>query len=372
MGLYLDNAATAPLSAEMKKYLVSVLDLYGNPSSNYSKGFKTRELIENTRNKVAEFIGMKSDGNIIFTSSGSAANTLGIKGFVEANNCEVFYFPTIHKSALKCIDSLDCKCNPLTVDKYGLVNIYDLILKLSVAEKRPFVVIEYANSETGTIQPIKKIIETVHDYGGLVMADCTGSISSIPLNVAELDVDIATFSGHKIGALKGVGVLYKKSDIKLEPLVYGAQENGLFSGTENVLGIASLGKAIDLVKYNKTSHNRDFVWEYIEQNIDNARLIGATLNGNRLVNNLYVCIKDINGQELITMMDDLYDAQISTGSACNNGNATPSPTLLAMGIPEDDILSCVRITFSGYETEKELQKFCKNLSVCVDMLRKNK
>lgn len=376
MGLYLDNAATTPLSAEMKKYLVSVLDLYGNPSSDYSKGFKTRELIENVRNKVAELIGMKSDGNIIFTSSGSAANTLGIKGFVEANNCEVFYSPTLHKSALKCIDGLNCKCNPLTVDKYGLVNIYDLILKLSVAEKRPFVVIEYANSETGTIQPIKKIIETVHDYGGLVMADCTGSISSIPLNVAELDVDIATFSGHKIGALKGVGVLYKKSDIKLKPLVYGAQENGLFAGTENILGIASLGKAIDLKRnsdYFVSSYSRDFAWSYIRKYIrrdfDDVYLIGADFRMGRLANNLYVCIKGINGQELVTLMDDLYNTQISTGSACNNGNATLSPTLLAMGIPEDDILSCVRITFSGYEKEKDLQEFCKNLSVCVNMLR---
>lgn len=106
MGLYLDNAATCPLSDEMKEYLVSVLDLYGNPSSDYSKGFQTRELIENTRNKVAKFIGIYDNDNIVnsncivFTSSGSASNTLGIKGYVETNDCEVFYPPTLHKSAL--------------------------------------------------------------------------------------------------------------------------------------------------------------------------------------------------------------------------------------------------------------------------------
>lgn len=380
MGLYLDNAATCPLSDEMKEYLVSVLDLYGNPSSDYSKGFQTRELIENTRNKVAKFIGIYDNDNIVnsncivFTSSGSASNTLGIKGYVETNDCEVFYPPTLHKSALKCIDSLDCDCVALNIDSKGVINIYDLNLKLSVVKKKPFVVIEYANSENGTIQPIRDIIELAHDYDGIVMVDCTGSISSIPLDVIDLDIDIAVFSGHKIGALKGVAVLYKKPDIELKSLVCGAQENGLFAGTENILGIASLGKAIDL-KMNSdcrvSSYSRDFVWNNLKKT-DDVYLVGADIKENRLVNNIYICIKGINGQELVTMMDDLYDTQISTGSACNNGNATPSPTLLAMGIPEDDMLGCVRITFGGYEIKEELQKFCENLSVCVNMLKKNK
>lgn len=378
MGLYLDNASTSPLSDEMKEYLVSVLDLYGNPSSDYSRGFQTRELMENTRNEIAKFIGIYDNDNtvdsncIVFTSSGSASNTLGIKGYVEANDCEVFYSPTLHKSALKCIQSLNCDCTVLDVDSKGTINVYDLILKLSVEKKKPFVIIEYANSENGTIQLIKDIVKLAHDYDGIVMVDCTGSISSIPLDVIDLDVDIAVFSGHKIGALKGVAVLYKKPDIELKPLVYGAQENGLFAGTENILGIASLGKAVDIKRNGDSrvsSYSRDFVWSILK-NIDDVYLVGADIKENRLVNNLYICIKGINGQELVTMMDDLYDTQISTGSACNNGNANPSPTLLAMGIPEDDILSCMRITFSGYETKEELQKFCENLSVCVNMLRK--
>lgn len=378
MALYLDNAATSPLSDEMKEYLASVLDLYGNPSSDYSKGFQTREIIENTRNKVAKFIGMYDNDDvvnsncIIFTSSGSASNTLGIKGYVEANDCEVFYSPTLHKSALKCIQSLDCDCTVLDIDSKGVINIYDLILKLNMKKKKPFVVIEYANSENGTIQPIRDIIEFTHDYCGVAMVDCTGSISSIPLDVVGLDIDIAVFSGHKIGALKGVAVLYKKPDIELKPLVYGAQENGLFAGTENVLGIASLGKAIDVKMNNDcrvSSYSRDFVWNNLKKT-DNVYLIGTDIKENRLVNNLYMCIKGVNGQELVTMMDDLYDTQISTGSACNDGNATLSSTLLAMGIPEEDILSCVRITFGGYETKEELQQFCENLSVCVNMLRK--
>ena len=240
---------------------------------------------------------------------------------------------------------------------------------MSENELTTLVVFEYANSEIGTIQDVKAITELVHKYNGVVMVDCTGSISSIPLDVQALDVDIATFSGHKIGALKGVGVLYKKENISLFPLVFGTQEQGLFGGTENVLGIASIGKAIELLKY-ECSTARDYVWSEIED-IDGVYLVGVKTYKNRLVNNLYLCIKGISGQELVALMDDIYDTQISTGSACNNGESMPSSTLLAIGVPEEDIHSCIRISFKGNEKNEQLRDFCKNLRTCINMLRKN-
>lgn len=369
MIMYLDNAATTPLSKEMGKYLTSVLGLYANPSSSYKQGNDLRLFVELVRGKVAEFINA-NNGDIIFTSSGSAANTLGIKGFVEANDCEVCYSPTLHKSALKCINDLDCECKTLKINNEGIINAYDLILRLEVCKTTPFVVVEYANSENGTIQPIKEICDIVHSHGGIVMVDCTGSISSIPLDIDGLDIDIATFSAHKIGALKGIGILYKYADINLKPLVYGAQEEGLFAGTENVLGIASLGKAIDLMDYNKTSQGRDFVWNNLK-NIDDVYLIGAEFGEHRLINNLYVCVKGVNGQDIVTMMDDLYDTQISTGSACNSGIPTPSSTLVAVGIPKEDLHSCIRMSFSGKELQEQLQTFCDNITTCINMLRNN-
>ena len=372
MNCYLDNAATTPLSSAMKEYLTSALDVFGNPSSAHSMGAKSKRLIEETREKVSEFIGSGHSENIYFTSSGSASNTLGIQGYALANKCNILYLPTVHKSILKTIDNLaefyEVNVSELKVDSCGNIDINYLEQILDKDNNSPLVVIEYANSEIGTVQDIKTISSIVHKNNGKLFVDCTGSISTIPLDVTGLNIDIATFSAHKIGALKGVGVLYKKTDIEMLPLVFGSQEQGLFGGTENVLGILSLGKAIDLLNYTKTSHNRDLVWGNIKK-IDGISSVGAPLDMNRLINNLYVCIKDVRGSDIASLMDDVYKIQISTGSACNNGSPTPSSTALAIGLSEEDANSCVRISFSGNETEDELKEFCKNFGTCIKMLR---
>lgn len=372
MSCYLDNAATTPLSSEMKDYLLSMLNTFGNPSSAHSEGAKASRLIEVVREKLRSFIKADSRENIYFTSSGSASNTLGIQGYTLANKCNIFYSPTSHKSVLKTINNLGNFYNintlELKVDNCGNIDIQYLYKLFKAVEGDVLVVTEYANSETGTIQNIKLISNIVHKYSGKLFVDCTGSISTIPLDVVGLDIDIVTFSAHKIGALKGVGVLYKKTSIAMLPLVFGSQEQGLFGGTENVLGISSLGKAIDLMSYNKTSRNRDFVWNGIKD-LCGISLIGAPLTKNRLINNLYVSIKDIRGGDIVALMDDVYKIQISTGSACNNGSPTPSSTALAIGLSEEEANNCVRISFSGNETEDELKEFCKNFSTCIKMLR---
>ena len=369
---YLDNAATTPPSTEMKEYLISILDVFGNPSSTHSKGVKAKRLVEETRKKVANFIGAESSENIYFTSSGSASNTLGIQGYALVNKCNILYSPTAHKSILKTIDNLKSFYNvnviELKIDQCGKIDVEYLCGVFKAMRGNTLAVTEYANSEIGTIQDIKMISNIVHKYNGRLFVDCTGSISTIPLDVADLDIDIATFSAHKIGALKGVGVLYKKDDIELAPLIYGSQERGLFAGTENVFGILSLGKAIDLMDYSKTSYNRDFVWSNIK-NIDLISLVGSPFDKNRLINNLYICIKGIKGVDVAALMDDVYKIQISTGSACNNGSSAPSSTALAIGLSEEEANSCVRISFSGDETEDELKEFCKSFSTCIEMLR---
>lgn len=372
MSCYLDNAATTTLSTEMKEHLISMLDVFGNPSSAHSEGAIANRLIEEVRVKVASFIKADSSENIYFTSSGSASNTLGIQGYTLANKCNILYSPTVHKSILKTVDNLaefyGTSISKLKVDNCGSIDV-DYLERLITSEVgNVLVVVEYANSEIGTIQNIKKISNIVHRYNARLFVDCTGSISTIPLDVVDLDIDMATFSAHKIGALKGVGVLYKKTDITVLPLVFGSQEQGLFAGTENVLGILSLGKAIDLIGYTKTSINRDFVWDNIK-NIDGVSLVGSLLDKNRLINNLYVCIKGIKGSDVTALMDDVYKIQISTGSACNNGSSSPSSTALAIGLSEEDANSCVRISFSGNETEDELKEFCKSFDTCIKMLR---
>lgn len=372
MKCYLDNAATTPLSTEMKEYLISMLDVYGNPSSAHSLGVESSRLIEVVRSKVGKFINADSRDNIYFTSSGSASNTLGIQGYAIANKCNIFYTPTVHKSILKTIENLGyfygLNTIELKVDQYGNIDFEYLYRVFRVVKGNTLVVVEYANSEIGTVQNISAISEIVHRYNGTLFVDCTGSISTLPLDVAELNIDMASFSAHKLGALKGVGVLYKKDNIELVPLICGSQEHGLFAGTENLLGVLSLGKAIDLVQYNKTSQNRDFVWSNIK-NIEGVYLVGSPLNKNRLMNNLYVCVKGVNGNDIVAIMDDVYKTQISTGSACNNGSQLPSSTALAIGLSDEEANSCIRISFSGNETKYELQNFCENLGSCIAMLR---
>lgn len=253
------------------------------------------------------------------------------------------------------------------VDHGGSLDLFHLKTWLNNIHQKPFVVLDYANSEIGVIQNVKQIIDLVHSHNGTVYLDCTGSISQIPLDVQVLNVDMAGFSAHKLGGLKGCGVLYKKPDITLEPLVFGAQEQGLYGGTENVLGIVSLGEAVKQHDYASVScKNRDYVYRYIVQYIPDAYLIGNRVN--RLPYNLYLCFKYVDGESLMTLMD-LNGIQISTGSACNERNLSVSPTLSAIGIDQQDLHSCVRMTFHGKETREELDYVCETLKRCVESLR---
>lgn len=364
--IYLDNAATTKLTPQVKQYIIELLDQYANPSSLYQSGIDARQIIEQARNNVAEFINADTE-NIIFTSGGSASNTLGVKGYVQKNSCCVLYSPIAHKSILKCVES--CKnAIPLEVDSNGFINVDKLDKLLNVIYYKPFVVIDYANSEIGIIQDVKRIIEVVHSYDGIVMLDCTGSIPTIPLDVKDLDVDMAVFSAHKLGTLKGCGVLYKKENVELEPLVYGSQEQGYFAGTENVLGIASLGKAIESYDYSSiSSNNRDYVYDYIIREIPDSYLIGATFE-HRLPHNLYICFKGVQGESLMILLD-MNGVQVSTGSACTSNDLQPSSTLTAIGMDKEDINSCIRMTFSGNETKEELDYVCSKLKECVERLR---
>ena len=363
--MYLDNAATTPLTPQVKQHIIKLLDQYANPSSLYQSGVDTRQVIEQARSNVAKFINGKSE-NIIFTSGGSASNTLVIRGYIQKHNCTVLYSPIAHKSIIKCVESIK-NAYPLKVNKYGQIDFDDLKEWLDYRSGKFFVVLDYANSEIGTVQDVKKIIELCHFYNAIVYLDCTGSISQIPVDVKKLDVDMLGFSGHKIHALKGVGVLYKKENIELEPLVYGSQEQGLFAGTENILGIASIGKAVENYDYSSiSSKNRDYVYDYIIKKIPDSYLVGAPFE-HRLPHNLYMCFKGVQGESLMILLD-MNDIQVSTGSACNSGNPQPSSTLTAIGMDKEDINSCIRMTFSD-ETKEELDYVCSKLKECVRRLR---
>ena len=363
--IYLDNAATTPLTPEVKQYIIELLDQYANPSSLYQGGLDTRQIIEQARSNVAKFINGKPE-NIIFTSGGSASNSLAVQGYIRKHNCTVLYSPIAHKSILKCVEHIK-NAYPLKVNQCGEIDFYDLREWLGSRSGKFFVALDYANSEIGTVQDVKKIIDLVHFYNGVVYLDCTGSISQIPVDVNNLSVDMLGFSGHKIHALKGAGILYKKENIELEPLVYGSQENGLFAGTENVLGIASLGKAIENYNYSSiSSNNRDYVYDYIINNIPDSYLVGTPFD-HRLPHNLYMCFKGVQGESLMILLD-MNGIQVSTGSACTSSDLQPSSTLTAINMNKEDINSCIRMTFND-ETKEELNYVCSKLKECVERLR---
>lgn len=361
--IYLDNAATKPMSFELKQYLFNLFDQFYNPSSLYQDGKNSKVIIEDARENVASFINCNKE-DVIFTSSGSASNTFAIKGYTQLNNCKVLYMPTLHKSILKCVDSIR-NAYSLKVNHDGTLDIKDLKEWLDTKENF-LVVIEFANSELGTIQPVKEIIDLCHFYNAKVYIDCTGAIGQLRINQELLNTDMLGFSAHKLGSLKGCGVLFKKKDVLLEPLIYGSQENGLFGGTENILSIASLGKVCKTCFYPNYI-SRNYVYEYINNNISNVYLLGADLDS-RLPCNLYMCIRGVNSEDLMTIMD-LDGIQIGTGSACNSGNKTPSATLLAIGLNKEDLHSCVRLTFSGSESIDELNYICETLKKNIDKLR---
>ena len=365
MEVYLDNAATTQLTPQVKQYIIELLDKYANPSSLYQSGVDVKQIIEHSRKNVAKFINADTE-NIIFTSGGSASNTLAIRGYVQKHKCIILYSPIAHKSIIKCVESIK-NTYPLKVDKYGEIDFDDLKEWLDFRSDKFFVILDYANSEIGTVQDVKKIIDLVHFYNGVVYLDCTGSISQIPVDVKKLDIDMIAFSGHKIHALKGVGVLYKKENIELEPLVYGSQEQGCFAGTENMLGIASLGKAVENYDYYSiSSKNRDYVYDYIINNIPDSYLVGAPFE-HRLSHNLYMCFKGVQGESLMILLD-MNGIQVSTGSACTSSDLQPSSTLTAIGMDKEDINSCIRMTFSN-ETKEELDYVCSKLKECVERLR---
>ncbi len=375
MNVYLDYAATTDLSDDMKEYLALLLNVWGNPSSLHEEGQKPRQIIRKARLSVAEFIGARPE-DIYFTPSGSASNTLAVKGLTsenpKRNPYTVFYSPTSHKSMrTACESCISHSC--LKVNSFGETDLTYLEHALSQSGKKiPLVCIEAGNSELGTINDVVKIGSLVHKHKGILIVDATSYIPfyQIDLHSWQKHVDILTFSGHKLHALKGTGVLWKKKNLTLKPLVFGSQEQGLIGGTENVLGVASLGRAVSHFDYSSVSTaGRDRVYHFIQQNIPCCYLAGPPVeSGRRLPHNLFLCFQGVEGEALMLLLD-MHGIRVSTGSACNGNDISPSAALTAIHMDPQDIHSCIRLSFSGHESKEELDYVCHTIKQCVLTLR---
>ena len=258
MSIYLDNAATTKPKKEVVEAMMPYLmDKWHNPSALYSKASKIKKDVESARKTIGKFIN--ANGNeIFFTSSGSESNCWAIQGFVNhciargKNPCVITSIIE-HKSVIECVDHLNnINVHYIGVDKNGFINISQLRNMLfhaaTICEEEVLVSIQFANNEIGTIQHIKEIAEEVHRFGGVFHTDAVQAFGHVQIDVKDLDVDMLTASGHKVGCPKGIGILYKKDSVSINPLIYGSQMDGMRGGTENVPYIIGMAKAVELLQ----------------------------------------------------------------------------------------------------------------------------
>ncbi|MFB6290489.1 MAG: cysteine desulfurase family protein [Candidatus Bipolaricaulia bacterium] len=373
--VYMDNAATTPVAKSVKeKMSIFFRDKFGNPSSLYSAANTVRrEGLERSREKVADTLGVKSE-EIVFTSGATESDNLAIKG-VAFSLDEPAHFITSnieHHAVLHTFEWLEEKGHEVTyleVDEDGMISPEDL--KESLREDTALVSIMYANNEIGTIEPIGELAKIANETGALFHTDAVQAYGKFPLDLEH--VDLLSASGHKIYGPKGVGMLYRRKGVTLEPLLHGGgHEKGLRSGTENIPGIVGLAEATELVAQERDEEMprqralRDRIIEEVLK-IPDSRLNGP--RENRLANNANFSFKGIEGESIVMKLDNRNIAA-STGSACSSPSLEPSHVLLAIGLPLSLAHGSLRITLGRETTEEEVDYLLSELPEVVEELRR--
>lgn len=358
--IYLDHAATTPICEAAKKVIIKHLDDFGNPSSSHEFGRQARVLIEDARERIAKRINAEPE-EIYFTSGGSEANTWALNQFNA-------------RSSLIEHHSVTSPMCPDCVDKNGIINPKAFTgLSMWITD---VISCMYVNNELGTIQPIKQIAEIAHDKKIWFHTDAVQALPYIPIDVKDIDCDMLSASGHKFGAPKGIGFLYVKNNgPDLDALIYGGkQENGIRGGTENVLGVISMAAAIEDAVEHMEERNA-YIKQLRDKLLDKLLQIpGSHLNGsleNRVSGNINIRFDGVPGSRLVTLCS-LYGIYISSGSACNEGQAVPSHVLRAIGLTDEEALSSVRITIGYENTEEEIDMAANIIAKLVGRIRDEK
>ena len=249
---------------------------------------------------------------------------------------------------MACVDNMNVDVHYVSVDNEGFINIDSLTGILNYVQNgqnKILVSVQFANNEVGTIQRVREIAELVHKYNGVFHTDAVQAFAQIPIDVKELGVDMLSASGHKIGCPKGIGMLYKKHDIEIDPLIYGSQMDGMRGGTENVSYIIGMAKAVELIGHNIQPQMRLTI---LRNNfITELKSLGCKVNGSldmRLPNNINVTFfQDVTG-EALTYLLDMCGIMVSTGSACNSHSIEPSYVLKAIGLSDEEAAKTIRFT----------------------------
>ena len=348
----MDNAASTMPSDEVIECLKDNIEVYGNPSSLHNEGEKAHKLITNTTESISKIFNCDRN-EIYYTSGATMSNNLFIQGFLRAHKDAKLIISTIeHNDIIELADYIDREKGVksvyrIPVDSYGSLNIECLSKLLDEFDGDCVLCcIQGANGECGTIQDIQKISEVVHSHKNMYLfSDMTQYIPYYSLDVRQVNLDGMSMSGQKIHCIKGTGLLYIKDGVKIDPLIFG--EQGLIGGTENVLGIACLGVALENINYNID----DLICKrnYFTNKI-HADIVGSL--DNRLPNNIYVKC-NINADSMVIFLNE-FDICASAGSACSSKDSNPSHVLKAMGYSDDDAKRCVRFSIDNNITIKDI------------------
>lgn len=375
--IYLDHSATTPVHPEVAEAMLAVLkDKFGNPSSIHGFGREAREAVERARDQVAALIGARSE-EIIFTSGGTEADNLAIIGAAYAYRDRGQHMVTSkieHHAVLdafKFLEKQGFEVTYLPVDRYGQVSVE--LFREAMRDDTILVSLMHANNEVGTIQPIAEIGRLTRERGVLFHTDAVQTVGRIPVDVKALNVDLLTLSAHKFYGPKGVGALYLRRRVKIQPLVHGGgQERKYRSGTENVPGIIGLGRAAELAAAEMpqraaylTELGRTLA-ERILSEIPDVILTGHPQE--RVPGHVSVCFAGVEGESLLIKLD-LEGIAASSGSACTSGSLEPSHVLLALGLPHEVAHGSLRLTLGKDNTPSEVERVMEKLPRIVEELR---
>jgi cysteine desulfurase len=361
--LYFDYNATTPVAASVREALLPFLgEHFGNPSSGHVVGRAAAEAVEDARGQVAILLGCDPE-EIVFTSGGTESNNLALLGTLLRRGrsagghlvISAVEHPSVAQPA-RFLERMGYDVTVLPVSGQGLVQPH--ALRQALRDDTLLVSIMHANNETGVVQPIHQLAEICHAANVLLHTDAAQTAGKLRTQVDELEVDLLTVAGHKLYAPQGVGALFVRQGVDLEPLLHGAgQEAGLRAGTENVAGIVGLGAAASLAGKSLDA-NRDRI-EALRDRLQaglRAEIAGLVVHGElapRLPNTLSVAFPGTNGHELLAHIPELC---ASTGSACHSGAEAISPTLAAMSVPAEIARGTVRLSLGWYTTEEEVDR----------------
>jgi len=373
--IYLDNAASTQIHEDVLNSMLPYLkEQYGNPSSIHRYGRLTRKAIHKARKQIASLINA-DPAEILITSGGTESNNTVLMGISSQFSSGQIITSSIEHDAIlepcKKLASNGFQVDYLPVDKSGMIDLSDL--KNIISENTRLVSIMFGNNEVGTIQPIVEIGKICHKHNILFHTDAVQAVGKLPVDVSELGVDLLSISSHKLHGPKGIGALYIKNDVKINPLILGGgQEFRLRSGTENVASIVGFGQACEIAQ-NNLSKNILYVKKLqtllVERVLD--QIPETTFNGHsefRLSNNAHFTFLGVNGEDLIIKLDE-YGIAASTGSACSVNTQKSSHVLESMGFSLEQITGSLRLTVGIFNTENEIKETVNILKKVVAELR---